>query len=536
MMSHPSSSPSTQARQESDSLHPVPPVTVEPVATSYHTVVSDSTPKKPAYAWSSVRLFMMVLGVAGIQFAWSLQIGLSSVITERLGADPFVQGLIWCAGPMSGLLVQPFVGAISDSIWVKNLGRRTPFVLFGVVIVAIAAHLLPQAEALSNVLPLQPIILAALFIWMIDIFVNTSQGPYRALIPDIVPDHQATVSNSWYNLAVGLGAVVSMGIPPVMAAFNKQLTIQEQCTLSGIVLVALVFISMLVTQEAKSWREKHGSESPVAELAAAHETHEKKNPFLVFLHADREVHKISLATFFIWLGLFSLFIDYAPYVIHHIYQVPDLASAELKPIVDQAQQYLNASAQTIATLPPQIAQGVSWLKTQQEASQTAQLGMMLFNLVSMICALPIGKLADRFGSKPVLTATLGIMAAGFAIAPFATTPEMVLVMAGMAGIAWGAIMSLPFTLLHPYLPKGYEASIFGIYNIFICLPQFVTALAISKWIESSPMVVPSGTTHQWWLAFAFGAVALVVAMGVVQWIKEKRLNTDAPAPAARAGH
>lgn len=97
-------------------------------------------------------------------------------------------------------------------------------------------------------------------------------------------------------------------------------------------------------------------------------------------------------------------------------------------------------------------------------------------------------------------------------------------------------MSLPFTLLHPYLPKGYEASIFGIYNIFICLPQLVVALIISKWIESSPMTVPTGTTHQWWLAFAFGAVALVVAMGVVQLIKEKRLNPDATAPVAHAGH
>ena len=153
-----------------------------------------------------------------------MRIILSGPLTESLGASPLLYGLIWLAGPVTGIVVQPIIGALSDNTFTK-FGRRIPYLFFGALFGAIGLILLPKSQAISSVLGSAtwlPLFIAAIFIWMIDACVNAAQGPYRALIPDVVPVEQHSVANSYISLAIGLGSVDDSSVPPLLRAIEKQ--------------------------------------------------------------------------------------------------------------------------------------------------------------------------------------------------------------------------------------------------------------------------------------------------------------------------
>ena len=164
------------------------------------------------------------LGFFGLQFAWQMRIILSGPVTESLGASPFLFGLIWLAGPFTGMVVQPIVGVLSDKTNTKY-GRRRPYLLGGALLASLALWGLPNSQniagALANILhvdlpTLTALFIAAILIWVIDACINIAQGPYRALVPDIVPPQQHGIANSFFSFAIGLGSVVAAGTAPFM--------------------------------------------------------------------------------------------------------------------------------------------------------------------------------------------------------------------------------------------------------------------------------------------------------------------------------
>lgn len=162
--------------------------------------------------FSTVQFLNFCLGFFGLQFAWQMRIILSGPVTEHLGATPFLYGLIWLAGPFTGMVVQPLVGALSDKT-VSPFGRRRPYLLAGAVIAAVALLVFPNSGRLAMLIqrtfgvevPIWTgLLIAALMIWVIDACVNVAQGPYRALVPDVVPEEQYSIANSYISLAIGL--------------------------------------------------------------------------------------------------------------------------------------------------------------------------------------------------------------------------------------------------------------------------------------------------------------------------------------------
>ena len=140
--------------------------------------------------FTTVNFLNFALGFLGLQFAWQMRIILSAPVTENLGADPFIYGLIWLAGPFTGMVVQPLIGALSDKTK-SRFGRRRPYLLGGAIIASIALWLFPNsgniAGLFGNVPAWAGLLVAAILIWVIDACINIAQGPYRALIPDVVP-------------------------------------------------------------------------------------------------------------------------------------------------------------------------------------------------------------------------------------------------------------------------------------------------------------------------------------------------------------
>jgi MFS family permease len=348
---------------------------------------------------STLQLVNLCVGILGIQFAWSMQIALSSQVLEPLGANPFIFGLIWCAGPITGLLVQPIVGALSDKSWTK-LGRRRPFILAGALLGSVAMLFFPFSPTL---------LIAALLIWVIDACVNISQGPYRALIPDIVPPEQQAVANGYMNFAFGAGSVISLGLAPLLRLFNVSVSITQQYTMAALALLLLIIYTSLTIKEASK---------PTAvadpQHVADNQRPVKKGLFNSFLHAGPELHKLCAVQFLTWVGVMCMFIYLTPLVVHQVYQIPDLSTPAFKHIetLDSTlTPWFNRLASEALPVADNTAEGKTILGTSATDAKATEkvLTQLQTTLTQLQTTLqpnqPLQALVQRWAANPE---TLGI--------------------------------------------------------------------------------------------------------------------------------
>lgn len=441
------------------------------------------------------------LGFFGLQFAWQMRIILSGPVTESLGASPFLFGLIWLAGPFTGMVVQPIVGVLSDKTTTR-FGRRRPYLLGGALLASLALWGLPNAEnitaALANILhislpTLTALFVAAVLIWVIDACVNIAQGPYRALVPDIVPAQQHGIANSFFSFAIGLGSVVAAGAAPFLKwVFDYQMDIHSQ-----FVMAALAFsLGMLWT--CCTIKEK----SSLKTMSATFEETKEKEPSFnervkEFFAMSPEIGKICGMQFFTWIGVMSMFIFFTQYVIHTIYGVPDLTN-----VTEAVKSQFNELTLT--------------------ATNFSSTCFAVFNLVCFLVSIPIGILSTKYGNKKIHIISLATMVLAYLGMAFFHNPKAVVVMMAIAGIGWASILALPFAMLSNYIKKGSEGSVMGIFNIFIAGPQVLVCTLLAWVISKCAFEMSNGFVNfHWELAFIIGAIMLACAAVVTNFIKEK---------------
>ncbi len=442
------------------------------------------------------------LGFFGLQFAWQMRIILSGPVTESLGASPFLFGLIWLAGPFTGMVVQPIVGIMSDNTHTR-FGRRRPYLLIGALLASVALWGLPHAKGITNVIAgvlnismptLAALFVAAILIWVIDACVNVAQGPYRALVPDIVPPEQHGIANSFFSFAIGLGSVIAAGTAPFLrAVFNYQMSIESQ-----FVMGALAFsLGMLWTCLTIKERSSKG-----AETADKKEVVKEKQPSFMqrmveFFQMSPEIGKICGVQFFTWIGVMCMFIFFTQYSIHTIYGVPDLTK---------------------------VSESVKASFTSQTllATNFASICFAVFNLICFIVSIPIGVLSTKFGNKKPHIIALVSMAIAYLGMAFLPNTKAVLACMALAGIGWASILALPFAMLSTYIKKGTEGSVMGIFNIFIAGPQVLVCTLLAWFISKCVFQTAMGYENfHWEYAFYVGAVMLVCAAIATNFIKEK---------------
>lgn len=448
--------------------------------------------------FSSAQLLNFCIGFFGLQFAWQMRIILSGPLTESLGADALLYGLIWLAGPVTGIVVQPIIGALSDNTFTK-FGRRIPYLFFGALFGAIGLIMLPKSEFLSNLFGANhpswlALFIAAIFIWVIDACVNAAQGPYRALIPDNIQKSQHAIANSFLSFAIGLGSVVAAGAAPFMKwAFNYQMSVDAQFTMAGVAFI----LGMLWT--CITFREN----VPPKEVMIEKKLEAKKSaskPFIEnvkeFLNTSPEVGKICLTQFFAWIGLMSLMIFFTQYVVHILYQVPNTA--------DLAENVVAVFA-----------------NSQVEAQNFSSICFAFFNLICFVIAIPIAKMAEINGNKRVHAVSLLIMAVSYLLMACIPNKFVVFAAMGLAGIGWASTLALPFAMLSKYIKEGTEGSAMGIFNIFISAPQVLVCTLLAWFINRSVFEMGQYTNNHWDYAFLFGAMMLIVSAFITMTIKEK---------------
>ena len=448
--------------------------------------------------FTTAQFLNFALGFFGLQFAWQMRIILSGPVTEGLGASPFIYGLIWLAGPFTGMVVQPLVGALSDKT-VSPLGRRRPYLLGGALLASLALLIFPNsggiAEGLASLTGLHlpavtGLLIAAIMIWVIDACVNVAQGPYRALIPDVVPEEQYSIANSYISLAIGLGSVVAAGTAPFLKwAFGYQMSIPAQFVMAALAFTLGMIWTCITIKESK--REYENKQETVQNNVSFWQSLKE------FFALSPEVSKICTMQFFTWIGTMCMMIFFTQYAVHTIYCVPDLTT------VSESTKELYAQATLTGT-------------------NFSSICFAIFNLICFIVAIPIGFLSAKFSNKKVHIISIITMIFAYLGMFFAKDPKAVAALMGLSGIGWASICALPFAMLSQFIKKGTEGSVMGIFNIFIAGPQ-VFVCTLVAWIISKCSFTMGADyiNYHWEYAFVIGAVCLAIAAVIASMVKEK---------------
>ena len=447
--------------------------------------------------FTTLNFMNFALGFLGLQFAWQMRIILSAPVTEGLGASPFIYGLIWLAGPFTGMVIQPLVGVLSDNTKSK-FGRRRPYLLCGAIITALALWAFPNSAGISDFLghifncnmpAWGGLLVAAIMIWIIDACINIAQGPYRALVPDVVPQEQHSVANSYISLAIGLGSVVAAATAPVLNyVFHYQMSIPAQ-----FIMAALAF-SLAMTWTCITIKEKSSLKTDIVEDDT------NKQSFIdslkEFFLLSPEVAKICIMQFFTWIGMMCMMIFFTNFAIHTVFDVPDLTK-------------LAASLQE------------PFMAIQTKATNYSSICFAIFNLVCFLIAIPIGVLASKFGNKKVhIVSLLSMVLAYIGMALFKHDMYAVAACMALSGIGWASVCALPFAMLSRYIKPGTEGSVMGIFNIFIAGPQVFVCTLVAWIINNSVIKTGIYQNYHYEYSFYIGAVCLLLAAFITNVIKE----------------
>ena len=448
--------------------------------------------------FTTVNFLNFALGFLGLQFAWQMRIILSAPVTEHLGADPFIYGLIWLAGPFTGMVVQPLIGALSDKTKSKY-GRRRPYLLSGAIIAAIALWLFPNsgniAEFLSHILSTNlpswtGLLIAAVMIWIIDACINIAQGPYRALIPDVVVPEQHALANSYISLAIGLGSVIAAATAPFLKIFlHYQMSIEAQFIMAALAF-ALAMSWTCLTIKERSTVADVDSDNKVEDVGFWKSMKE-------FFALSPEVSKICIMQFFTWIGMMCLMIFFTNYSIHTVFNIPDLTKLSLD---------------VQKTFHPLLTRATNY----------SSICFAIFNLICFVIAIPIGVLAGKFGNRRVhIISLLSMVLAYLGMGIFKTSPVAVGIFMALSGIGWASVCALPFAMLSRYIKPGTEGSVMGLFNIFIAGPQ-VFVCTLVAWVINKAIITTSEgyLNYHYEYSFFIGAACLLIAALITKFIKE----------------
>ena len=448
--------------------------------------------------FSTAKFLSFALGFFGLQFAWQMRIILSGPVTENLGASPFLFGLIWLAGPFTGMVVQPVIGALSDKT-TSPFGRRRPYLLGGALLSALALWALPNSELITNFLSsalhvkfpaLAALCFAAVMIWILDACVNIAQGPYRALVPDVVPPEQHSIANSYISLAIGLGSVFAAGTAPFLKwAFNYQMSINAQFIMAALAFSLGMAWTCLMIKERR-YQPKADEKSEKFDLIKS---------LKEFFGLSPEVGKICWMQFFTWIGNMCMMIYFTQYAIHTVYGVPDLS---------------NVSEVVKASYDSAVLAGTNF----------SSICFAIFNLVCFVVAIPIGVLSVKFGNKKVHIISMLSMAIAFLGMAFIKDVKVVAALMALSGIGWASICALPFAMLSQYIKPGTEGSVMGIFNIFIAGPQVFVCTLVSWVINRCSFNVIGGVNYHWEYTFLIGAFCLITASIIASRVKQKAVK------------
>ena len=430
------------------------------------------------------QIWNLSFGFLGVQIGYSLQNGNTSRILEALGADVHSIGYFWLAAPLAGLVVQPIIGLSSDKTWTK-LGRRIPFIFFGAIVSALAMFFMPNAEYFTFLLP--PLVFGAVMLLLMDTSFNVTMQPFRALVGDMVNDEQRNLGYSLQSALINFGAVfgsllpwilVKIGMSNVPAAGEKVAeSVIWSFYIGGGILLATVLWTVFRTKE---YAPKEHAEYNKIDLNAS-DKKEKTSIFKLIGDAPKIFWQLGVVQFFSWFALFLMWVY------------------TTRAIADQI--WGNGVALD--------AKSIEF----NEAGDWTGVMFAFYSGVAALFSLLIPTIAKAIGRKKTYSFSLVLGGLGLISMFVVEDKNMLLLSISGVGLAWAAILAMPYAMLSGSLPADKMGVYMGLFNATITIPQIAAGILGSTLIAlfgGNPMAI-----------IVIAGVSFLIAGTAVFFVKEK---------------
>ncbi|TVZ52241.1 MFS transporter [Dokdonia sp. Hel_I_53] len=414
------------------------------------------------------QIFNMNVGFLGIQFSFGLQQTAINPIFLYLGAAEDLLPILNIAGPITGLIVQPIIGAISDKTWSPKFGRRKPFFLIGAVLGSICLFAFPFSPALW---------VAVTLLWILDIGNNMAMEPYRAFVGDKLPEKQLSFGYQMQSLFVGAGILLATAS---IFLFQDWFGVENETVgaipkwlyysffIGAVLSITTILWSVLKTPEIPPSEEEM---EEINEFRSLSFIERFKQPFLEIARTVKEMPK------FMWkvAGVY-LFQWYALFVYWQF-------------IVPLLKTTLNFT-------------------TGEAAAQAAKMSWA-YNSITMVVALALVPLTLKYGGKKIYAASLFCTAVAMFLVPNITDTTLILVPMVLFGIGWAAMMGIPYTMVSKIVPQCKRGIYMGILNMMIVIPMAIETLTFGPIYK---YILDNNAVYAIFFAGVFFAISAILAL------------------------
>ena len=406
------------------------------------------------------QIWNMSFGFMGIQFGWGLQMANMSPIYKYLGARDEQIAMLWLAAPLTGFIVQPIIGAMSDRTW-GPLGRRRPYFLAGAILSSLALLLMPNSGALAEwLMPHRAkFYMAAGLLWILDASINVSMEPFRAFVADKLPEEQRATGFTMQSVFIGIGAVAASMMPWMLKHWagvgsgtgggnEIPLNVRMSFYIGGAAFLGAVLWTVFTSKEyppenLAEFRREVAERRGVAHMAGEIRDALREMPAMM--------KHLALVQYFTWLGLFCMWLHFSN-AVPVIFGAPDKDS-------------------------PLFQAGAEWAGVCYAVKDAV-------TFAAAFALMALARSADRrfIHAVCLVCGAVGLLSVGFIHGEEQKT--LLLVAMGLGGIAWASILSMPYALLAGALPPARVGVYMGIFNFFIVLPEILAALTFGPLVKN----------------------------------------------------
>ncbi|MFN3873241.1 MAG: MFS transporter [Ignavibacterium sp.] len=491
------------------------------------------------------QIWNMSFGFLGIQFGFALQNANVSRIFETLGASIDSIPILWIAAPVTGLIVQPIIGHMSDKTW-NRLGRRRPYFLIGAILASLALIIMPNSPALW---------FAAGMLWIMDASINISMEPFRAFVGDMLPSEQRTIGFSMQSFFIGTGAIIASALPYMMTNWvgisntAPEGEIPDSVKFSFYIGAAVFFLAVLWTvistkeyspEELKKFSEedksaKHHETSSRIDERIPHNKFLKLGTiwFIIGIIGSSILHFVLHENDY---GLYVLFVGFIIFgilqlisgmltskgktdggfvvVLNDLYKMPKTMR---QLAVVQFFSWFALFAMWIYTTPAVTHHiyGATDPTSElyNEGADWVGVLMSVYNGFAAVMAFVLVWLAKKTNRKTVHMISLIVGGIAFASFYVIKNPQLLLISELGIGLAWASILAMPYAILAGSLPPEKMGVYMGIFNFFIVIPQITAAAILGFFVRE----IFSGEAIY---ALLLGGISMIVAGLMVMFVDD----------------
>ncbi len=407
--------------------------------------------KKPHLSFWQI--WNLSFGFLGVQFGFALQNANASRILTSLGAHPDHLSFFWLVAPTMGLLVQPIVGAASDKTWTR-LGRRSPYILLGAIISMLAMFFMPNAPFVIKAGGIGALVFGIVMLALMDGSFNVTFQPFRALVADMTPEEQRNLGYSIQSFLINVGAVIGSALPFILTAAGVSNDTEAGKVAPSVIWSfyiggSLLLLSVLVTViRTKEYPPKEFEEY---NAITAKDKESKESFWKLLFNIPKTMQQLAIVQLFSWFALYLMWVYSTTAVSQHYFGVPVTFNAETE-------------------TNPGIRHAFD------EAGNWVGMCFAMYSLVAALFSMIMPFLIKISSRKVVYSSALFLGGLGYISTYFFNNHYWLLVSMVGVGIAWAAILAMPYAILSGSLPAKRMGIYMGLFNLTVVIPQILSGL------------------------------------------------------------